>query len=84
MWSLLALKKHPSDEFVSSDPCVPISNLAKIVTRSQELLEESGMLGSILGHVGDGEKLSDVVFVGRNLLTYRRQYPCKCALQPAR
>lgn len=54
LWSLLALKKDATDEFISSDPCVPIANLAKIVSRSQELLEESGMSGSILGHIGDG------------------------------
>lgn len=57
LWSLLALKKDPNDEFISSDPCVPIANLAAIVSRSQELLEESGMSGSILGHIGDGRSL---------------------------
>ena len=54
LWSLLAMKKHPDDGFISSDPCVPISRLSDIVARSQELLAESGILGSVLGHVGDG------------------------------
>lgn len=66
LWSLLALKRDPSNEFISSDPCVPISNLANIVKRSQELLEESGMLGSILGHIGDGNIHASAIYEPRD------------------
>ena len=82
LWSTIALKKNPDDEFVSSDPCVPISRLGDIVTKSQELLEESGILGSILGHVGDGKRL--YLFVRDRWLIRQRQHPRKCSLQRSR
>ncbi|TQR18326.1 FAD-binding oxidoreductase [Psychrobacillus soli] len=37
-----------------SDSCVPISKLAEMVVFGRELLEESGLIGGVFGHVGDG------------------------------
>ena len=34
--------------------CVPISNLAEAVTRSQAKAAEMGLMSPIVGHVGDG------------------------------
>jgi D-lactate dehydrogenase (cytochrome) len=55
LWSLLAMKEHPEDKFISADAAVPISRLADIVRDTQVRLEASGLIGSCLGHVGDGK-----------------------------
>lgn len=52
--ALLSRKKHPSDVFLPSDAAVPISRLADLMVESQRLLAAAGMLGSVIGHLGDG------------------------------
>lgn len=37
-----------------ADVCVPISRLPDLVVYARELIDESGLTGGILGHVGDG------------------------------
>jgi len=51
-WALLALR--PGADAIATDVCVPISNLAQAVTRSQEKAAEMGLISPIVGHVGDG------------------------------
>lgn len=51
-WALRALR--PGSEAIASDVCVPISNLAEAVTRSQAKAAELNLMSPILGHVGDG------------------------------
>lgn len=41
-------------EGLVTDCCVPISALADCISRSKELVAESGMIAPIVGHVGDG------------------------------
>lgn len=38
----------------STDVCVPISNLPEIIMETKEDIKNSGMIGPIVGHVGDG------------------------------
>ncbi len=45
---------RPEAEAVATDVCVPISNLAEAVTRTQKKAAELDLLCLILGHVGDG------------------------------
>ncbi|MBV7409378.1 FAD-binding oxidoreductase [Maritimibacter sp. DP1N21-5] len=51
-WACLGLRK--GCRALVTDVCVPISRLAEAVTETQADIAESGMLGPILGHVGDG------------------------------
>lgn len=51
-WASLQLR--PGALGISTDICVPISKLADCVTRTQNKLDEMGLLGPIVGHVGDG------------------------------
>ncbi|MFZ1813920.1 MAG: FAD-linked oxidase C-terminal domain-containing protein [Rhizobiaceae bacterium] len=44
----------PGKNALSTDVCVPISRLAECVVETQRDIEEAGLFGPILGHVGDG------------------------------
>ncbi|KAF2664423.1 D-lactate dehydrogenase [Microthyrium microscopicum] len=64
LWSLLAMKENPEDKFLSADAAVPISRLADLVEETTELLNKSGLIGSCLGHVGDGNFHTTVLYGG--------------------
>eukprot|EP00074_Homo_sapiens_P109386 XP_024305947.1 probable D-lactate dehydrogenase, mitochondrial isoform X6 [Homo sapiens] len=49
-----ALATRPGCKGYSTDVCVPISRLPEIVVQTKEDLNASGLTGSIVGHVGDG------------------------------
>ncbi|NIZ08823.1 FAD-binding oxidoreductase [Pseudooceanicola sp. HF7] len=51
-WAALALR--PGCKGLVSDACVPISELAANITAARDDLEARGLIGTILGHVGDG------------------------------
>ena len=40
----------------STDVCVPVSRLPDLVYDTKRDIEESGLVSTIVGHVGDGEK----------------------------
>ena len=45
---------RPEAQALSTDACVPISRLAECVSETAKDIEASGMIGPIVGHVGDG------------------------------
>ena len=45
---------RPKASVLSTDACVPISRLAECVSETAKDIEASGMIGPIVGHVGDG------------------------------
>jgi len=49
-----ALSLKPGATAVVTDICVPISRLAQAVNETRTDIEQSGLPGPILGHVGDG------------------------------
>jgi D-lactate dehydrogenase (cytochrome) len=51
-WAIKAVK--PGKEALGTDVCVPISKLAECVEETRLDLEQHGLYGPILGHVGDG------------------------------
>lgn len=51
-WAILAAR--PGAKAVVTDVCVPISRLAEAIEACRADLEEAGIDGPILGHVGDG------------------------------
>ncbi|MBT9383396.1 FAD-binding protein [Pseudooceanicola sp. CBS1P-1] len=51
-WAALALR--PGCKGLVSDACVPISKLADNILEAAKDLEARGLIGTILGHVGDG------------------------------
>lgn len=46
---------RPGYKVYSTDVCVPISKLPKLVKDTQKDLEEHGIFSPCLGHVGDGK-----------------------------
>lgn len=53
---LAAMKKDPSDLFLSADAAVPISFLADMIDWSLKIIREAGFIGYTVGHVGDGKR----------------------------
>jgi D-lactate dehydrogenase (cytochrome) len=51
-YSMLAL--NPGSRALTTDICVPISRLAEAVARSRADIDDSPLIGAIVGHVGDG------------------------------
>ncbi len=45
---------RPGEKSFSTDVCVPISRLAECVMETKKDLDDSGLYGPIVGHVGDG------------------------------
>ncbi|KAF5601767.1 d-lactate dehydrogenase (cytochrome) [Fusarium pseudocircinatum] len=54
LWSMLAMRKSPTDKAWTTDVAVPLSRLPDIIEFAKADIEKSGLLGSIVGHVGDG------------------------------
>jgi len=48
------LALRPGAHALTTDVCVPISNLADCIGRTHKALDDSTLTGLILGHVGDG------------------------------
>ena len=53
LWSVMA-KKREGDHVWTTDVAVPMSRLPDIIEETKEDLTASGLLGTVLGHVGDG------------------------------
>lgn len=54
LWSVMAQKKQDSDHVWTTDVAVPISRLPDIIDETKADIAQSGLMGSIVGHVGDG------------------------------
>ncbi|KAG5775603.1 hypothetical protein H9Q73_010731 [Fusarium xylarioides] len=54
LWSMLAMRKSPTDKVWTTDVAVPLSRLPDIIEFAKADIEKSGLLGLIVGHVGDG------------------------------
>ncbi|WP_232698834.1 FAD-binding oxidoreductase [Brevibacillus daliensis] len=44
----------PGKQVMTTDVCVPISELSGAVENAQEIVQRSGLEGGVLGHIGDG------------------------------
>ncbi len=54
LWSVMAKKRNDDDHVWTTDVAVPISRLPDIIEQTKEDMTSSGLLGAIVGHVGDG------------------------------
>lgn len=49
-----ALQLRPGSKSLTTDICVPLSNLAQCIDETVQDIESSGLLAPVFGHVGDG------------------------------
>ena len=54
LWSVMAKKRDESDHVWTTDVAVPISRMPDIIEQTKDDMSKSGLLGTIVGHVGDG------------------------------
>ncbi|KAF3939120.1 hypothetical protein ABW19_dt0200719 [Dactylella cylindrospora] len=54
LWSVMALRKHHDDQVWTTDVAVPMSKLPDIIEETKNDMTKNDLLGSIVGHVGDG------------------------------
>ncbi|KAI9849081.1 MAG: D-lactate ferricytochrome c oxidoreductase [Thelocarpon superellum] len=54
LWSVMAMRRDDGDHVWTTDVAVPISRLPDIIDETKEDVRRSGLLGAIVGHVGDG------------------------------
>jgi D-lactate dehydrogenase (cytochrome) len=65
LWSVIAMKRHPDDHVWTTDVAVPISRLADIIVQTKKDITDCGLLGTIVGHVGDGNFHAFLLFNGK-------------------
>ncbi|TDZ32063.1 D-lactate dehydrogenase [Colletotrichum spinosum] len=53
LWSTMAVKRE-GDHVWTGDVAVPMSRLPDIIEETKEALSKTGLFGTIVGHVGDG------------------------------
>ena len=54
LWSVMAKRRDETDHVWTTDVAVPISKLPDIIQETKEDMSRSGLLATIVGHVGDG------------------------------
>ncbi|KAL6862954.1 D-lactate ferricytochrome c oxidoreductase [Amphichorda felina] len=61
LWSAMAVKKE-GDRVWTGDVAVPMSRLPDLIESTKEDLKKSGLFGTIVGHVGDGNFHSIIIY----------------------
>ena len=54
LWSVMAKRRDEGDHVWTTDVAVPISRLPDIIEQTKEDMAGSGLLATMVGHVGDG------------------------------
>ncbi|KIJ53505.1 hypothetical protein M422DRAFT_201716 [Sphaerobolus stellatus SS14] len=63
----------PGCQSWATDVCVPVSNLPKLVYETKKDLAESGLIATMVGHVGDGNFHAQMIFEKPEELEKARQ-----------
>lgn len=53
---------YPAKKMMNTDVCVPLSELTEAVVQARTWLDESGLDGGVLGHIGDGNYHALIMF----------------------
>ncbi|UFJ39427.1 FAD-binding protein [Brevibacillus humidisoli] len=57
---------NPGKEMMLTDVCLPLSQLSEAIVYAREIIEATGLVGGVLGHVGDGNFHSVLMFDTQN------------------
>ncbi|KAG4130202.1 hypothetical protein ERO13_D09G128200v2 [Gossypium hirsutum] len=60
LWACFAME--PNFEAMISDVCVPLSNLAELISRSKQELDASSLVCTVIAHAGDGNFHTVILF----------------------
>ncbi|MFC7392814.1 FAD-binding oxidoreductase [Scopulibacillus cellulosilyticus] len=52
----------PDKKMMITDVCLPVSKLSEAIVYSRKVIDESGLYGSALGHVGDGNFHTNLMY----------------------
>ncbi|KAG2415588.1 hypothetical protein HFD88_006779 [Aspergillus terreus] len=63
LWSMMCLREKGSEVW-STDVAVPLSKVPDLVEISKKDLDDLGLFGSMLGHIGDGNFHETILFDG--------------------
>jgi D-lactate dehydrogenase (cytochrome) len=61
LWSVMGMRKE-GDHVWTTDVAVPMSKLPDIIEETKEKIAQSGLIGTIVGHVGDGNFHTIILF----------------------
>jgi D-lactate dehydrogenase (cytochrome) len=64
LWSVIAQGTKESHRVWTTDVAVPISRLPDIIDETKDEIKKSGLIGSIVGHVGDGNFHAIILYDG--------------------
>jgi len=65
---LYILKRaNPGKQVLNTDVCVPLSSITAAIEFSRKCIDESGLDGSIIGHIGDGNFHASIVLDPNNV-----------------
>lgn len=62
LWSMMAKRRDENDHVWTTDTAVPLSRLPDIIQETKDDMDQSGLVGGIVGHVGDGNFHSIILF----------------------
>ena len=62
LWSVMGMRHDESDHVWTTDVAVPMSRLADIIQETKDDISKSGLVAGIVGHVGDGNFHSILLF----------------------
>lgn len=62
LWSVMAKRRDENDHVWTTDVAVPISRLPDVMEETKKDMSESGLLATMVGHVGDGNFHAIILF----------------------
>ena len=54
LWAVLSRKRSPNDHVWTTDVAVPVTKMPDLIMQTKDEIQTSGLLGTIVGHMGDG------------------------------